>query len=257
MAKHGKKLHINKKFIISAVSVGIMLPLISQVAHATTIHKDSKPAVTSLRSFPKTIIPKRDLLTESISTDSDPNVKWGGLEKISVPQTKSAQEIAQEQAQAAAQRRAQQEAAYQAASRSAAREPLHRVPVQQQAITVAPPNGSDAQAVVSFASQFVGKVPYVYGGTTTSGWDCSGFVQYVFNHFGIQLPRVSGAQAGVGRAVPSLDQAQPGDILATGSHAAIYIGNGMAVNAENPGAGTRFTPVRYIFPYGCAIRRVL
>ena len=93
MAKHGKKLHINKKFIISAVSVGIMLPLISQVAHVTTIHKDSKPAVTSLRSFPKTIIPKRDLLTESISTDSDPNVKWGGLEKISVPQTKSAQEL--------------------------------------------------------------------------------------------------------------------------------------------------------------------
>lgn len=257
MAKHGKKLHINKKFIISAVSVGIMLPLISQVAYATTVRKDSKPAVTSLRSFPKTIIPKRDLLTESISTDSDPKAKWGGLEKISVPQTKSAQEIAQEQAQAAAQRRAQQEAAYQAASRSAAREPLHRAPVQQQAITVAPPNGSDAQAVVSFASQFVGKVPYVYGGTTTSGWDCSGFVQYVFRHFGIQLPRVSGAQAGVGSAVPSLDQAQPGDILATGSHAAIYIGNGMAVNAENPGAGTRFTPVRYIFPYGCSIRRVL
>ena len=105
------------------------------------------------------------------------------------------------------------------------------------------------------ASQFSG-YPYVYGGNTPSGWDCSGFVQYVYAQFGISLPHSSGAQAGVGIAVGSLAQAQPGDIVANGTHAAIYIGNGLVMNALSPGLGTQVTSTS-VFSGGYSIRRVL
>lgn len=117
------------------------------------------------------------------------------------------------------------------------------------------PNGKTGRDVVDYALQFVGKVPYVWGGTTTQGWDCSGYVQYVYARFGVNLPRVSGAQAGAGREV-SLSEAKPGDIVANGTHAAIYIGDGMVVNALNPSEGTKVTSLN-VFYGGYSIRRVL
>ena len=60
---------------------------------------------------------------------------------------------------------------------------------------------ASGQAVVDYASQFIGN-PYVWGGTSlTNGADCSGFVQSVFSHFGYSLPRVSDDQAGAGRGI--------------------------------------------------------
>ncbi|MDK6642917.1 NlpC/P60 family protein [Alloscardovia omnicolens] len=110
--------------------------------------------------------------------------------------------------------------------------------------------------VANYSLQFVG-APYSWGGNTPAGWDCSGFVQYVYSHFGVSLPRTSGAQAGVGVAVASLAEAQPGDIIANGMHAAIYIGNGMVMNAMNYGLGTKTAPVSYAFSGSYSIRRVL
>ncbi|WP_418968856.1 C40 family peptidase [Alloscardovia omnicolens] len=110
--------------------------------------------------------------------------------------------------------------------------------------------------LANYSLQFVG-APYSWGGNTPAGWDCSGFVQYVYAHFGVSLPRTSGAQAAVGVAVPSLAQAQPGDILANGTHAAIYIGNGQVMNAMNYGLGTKTAPVSFAFSGGYSIRRVL
>ena len=86
-----------------------------------------------------------------------------------------------------------------------------------------PPDGASVSSLLTFANQFVGKVPYVSGGNTPSGWDCSGFVQYVYGQMGVSLPHYSGAQATVGRAVGSLADAQPGDIIANAQHAAIYV----------------------------------
>ncbi len=111
-------------------------------------------------------------------------------------------------------------------------------------------------AVVALGMQYVHKVPYVFGGETTAGWDCSGFVKWVYAHFGVNLPHSSGAQAGAGRAVPNLAAAQPGDIIANGSHAAIYIGGGKVVNAANPSQGTCVSELQWMFPGGYSIRRI-
>ncbi|WP_249175135.1 NlpC/P60 family protein, partial [Clostridium tyrobutyricum] len=75
------------------------------------------------------------------------------------------------------------------------------------------------------------------GGTTPSGFDCSGFVQYVYAHFGISLPRVSQDQQNVGAAV-SRANLQPGDLVFFGNpayHVGIYVGSGTYINAPKTG----------------------
>ena len=114
---------------------------------------------------------------------------------------------------------------------------------------------AEAEALADYALQFQG-YPYVAGGNTPSGWDCSGFVQWVFAQFGVSLPHYSGAQMSVGTAVGSIAEAAPGDIIVNTQHAAIYIGNGMVINALNPAQGTQVTSLA-VFSGGYAIRRVL
>jgi cell wall-associated NlpC family hydrolase len=94
-----------------------------------------------------------------------------------------------------------------------------------------------SNAIVNKAYQYLG-VPYVWGGSSPSGFDCSGFTQYVFKSQGVNLPRVSRGQAAVGSYV-SIANAQPGDILYFGqssvTHVGIYIGNNKMIHASRPG----------------------
>lgn len=92
------------------------------------------------------------------------------------------------------------------------------------------------QAVVDYAKQFLGN-PYVWGGTSlTNGADCSGFVQSVYKHFGVDLPRTSKAMRSAGREV-SYSEVQPGDIICYEGHVGIYAGDGQIVNAANKRKG--------------------
>jgi cell wall-associated NlpC family hydrolase len=77
--------------------------------------------------------------------------------------------------------------------------------------------------------------PYVWGGTTPSGWDCSGFTQWVYAQAGISIPRTNAWNAMTPTATPA-----PGDLVMQngGAHVGIYVGNGMMISALNPSEGT-------------------
>jgi cell wall-associated NlpC family hydrolase len=92
-----------------------------------------------------------------------------------------------------------------------------------------------AQRLTSDALRFLG-VPYVFGGTSTSGFDCSGFVQHVFALLGIGLPRTADAQYDAGH--PAVGGPRPGDLVFFDtyggvSHVGIYLGGGQFVHASS------------------------
>ncbi|WP_067473296.1 transglycosylase SLT domain-containing protein [Actinomadura hibisca] len=114
--------------------------------------------------------------------------------------------------------------------------------------------------VVADARRYLG-VPYAWGGTNPKvGLDCSGLVQRVYADLGIKLPRVSQDQAHAGRSVPSLSQAQPGDLLTFGDpahHIGIYVGDGKMLHAPHTGTVVKIVDLASYGTKPTAIRRVL
>lgn len=91
--------------------------------------------------------------------------------------------------------------------------------------------------IVQTAFQYLG-IPYVWGGTSQYGTDCSGFILQVFRRFGINLPRTARQQVYVGRPIGSVYEALPGDRLyfaknGTIDHTGIYIGDGRMIHATS------------------------
>ncbi len=102
----------------------------------------------------------------------------------------------------------------------------------------APAPSSKGEEVIAFAKRFLG-TPYRYGGTTPAGFDCSGFTQYVFSHFGIRLGRTTYDQVNNGTYV-SKANLQIGDLVLfrqSGSvdHVGIYCGDGNFIHSTKPG----------------------
>ncbi len=103
--------------------------------------------------------------------------------------------------------------------------------------------GTSASGVSAVARQYLG-VPYVFGGETPAGFDCSGLVKYVFAQFGLNLPHSVRAQHNAGTVV-SREDARPGDIVVWNdfSHDGIYTGNGIFIDAPKPGDHVKERPI--------------
>ena len=122
---------------------------------------------------------------------------------------------------------------------------------------------SKRQAIVSNAKKLIG-VPYVWGGTTAKGFDCSGFTQYVMKQSGISLPRTTEQQVKVGTYV-SKANLQPGDLVflqntyrSGVSHVGIYIGDGKVIHAStSKGVTTSSLSGSYFTKHYHSARRVI
>lgn len=117
-------------------------------------------------------------------------------------------------------------------------------------------NGASGTDVVNDAKKYLG-VPYVWGGESMSGIDCSGLVQAAYRDVGVSLPRVAADQAHSGTPVASLAQAQPGDLLFFGDpayHVAIYLGDNKLIESPEPGKSVHITDV---YQQPTSIRRIL
>ncbi|WP_323098083.1 C40 family peptidase [Intrasporangium sp. YIM S08009] len=127
--------------------------------------------------------------------------------------------LEKERAAAKAAEDARQQAADRA-SRSASRVSLDPAPT--------------ASGIVGIAQSYFG-VPYVYGGTSPSGFDCSGFVQYVYRQAGVSLPRTASQQQAF---TTSVSNPRAGDLVFFGSpayHVGIYVSPGVMIDAQRPG----------------------
>lgn len=108
------------------------------------------------------------------------------------------------------------------------------------------PRSASASRIIGTAEEFIG-VPYRYGGTSpVSGFDCSGFVQYVFAKHGVRLPRTAREQAQVGMALPpDWRSVSAGDLVMFEEngrigHVAIYAGNDQIIHSTSSGGGVRY-----------------
>ena len=103
------------------------------------------------------------------------------------------------------------------------------------------PASAKGSAIVSIGMRYLG-VPYLWGGETPAGMDCSGFTSYVYAQVGINLPRTSSEQRYAGTEVP-WSQAQPGDLIWSPGHIAIYAGYGMQIEAPVPGQSVQYSSI--------------
>lgn len=141
-----------------------------------------------------------------------------------------------------------QEAAAQAQQEAATQQAATQVQQPQQQVVS---TSADGAAIAAYAQSFIG-TPYVWGGSTPSGFDCSGLTQYVYAHFGKQIGRNTIAQESAGAHIP-VSQAQVGDLLFWGTpgstyHVAIYLGGNSFVAAPEPGQSVKIGNMAYFMP---------
>ena len=122
-----------------------------------------------------------------------------------------------------------------AASRSAARAAAATTPA------AAVPQSVAGNAVLEIAARYVG-TPYVSGGSTPAGFDCSGFVSYVYAQLGVSLPRTSSGIKAAGTVISRAD-AQPGDLIWSPGHISIYAGGDSQIDSPRPGKTIQFRAI--------------
>jgi cell wall-associated NlpC family hydrolase len=131
------------------------------------------------------------------------------------------------------------------------------------AVSRGPADNRKAQQLVAFAKQYIG-VPYVWAGRSPNGFDCSGYIYYIYSHFGLDLPRMADGQFEAGVSV-NRRNLQLGDLVFFStyepgpSHVGIYIGGGNFIHASSGAGEVTITPMakQYYLDRYVGARRVL
>jgi cell wall-associated NlpC family hydrolase len=225
---------VGRRTAVVAASSGLIVSMIGAAAPATAAPVDNEPRLNSVDLSALTAQARQALEAApavTVAADAAFTIEAAPVTVTPAPEPEPEPEPEPRTQQRAS--RTQERQAVQAEAEAPA--------AAQEEAPVSVPASAHGSTIISIASRYVG-VPYVYGGTTPDGFDCSGFTSYVYAQVGINLPRTSGAQGSVGTKVPR-SQAQPGDLIWTPGHIAIYAGDNMQIDAPRPGKTIQFRQI--------------
>lgn len=228
-----------------AVVVPGLFATMALPAYAFTPAADDLTAGSTLQSL-------KESGAQSLSVDSDVTANavsrdiYSATSKEELAAAAAAKAAAEAAAQAAAQAAADA-AARAAADASAQRESFNATqksfsgPTADDLLAAPAKPSSGLAAIYAVALQYQG-VPYVYGGATPAGFDCSGFIKYVYAQFGVNMPHSSTAQGNMGTRI-SINDAVPGDLIVSDGHIGFYAGDNKILHASRAGTPLRIGPI--------------
>lgn len=239
--------------------------LYKQVEEKQALCKEKKEAVETTKSELERVIQSQEQTKAELEQELKANEVLLAEQKEEERQQELARKAEQERLMEAIQRaqeervqqeQVQQEQVQQAQARKEQAAQTQEAKETGTSLTLPSSEEVDdkAQRIILSAKKFLG-TPYVWGGTSPSGFDCSGLVQWVYRENGILLPRVSQAQQQAATPIP-VEDVRPGDLVFWGTpahHVGIYIGEGYYIHAPQPGEVVKVTHRSY-YPFSGAGR---